>query len=1840
MTHRVRGIEEPEAPSKLESLGADVRLKTAVRIDPLDRAGAPFTELPEVKDDDLVEVELDSGFVLWTRVDTLREDADRTRTRSATDGTLPTHYPLAARERGVVGGAIRFLRFLDFDLPEQGARFFAERIERKLEGGGGLHRIGANGQLSADAIVSGSEPVLLFLHGTASSTSGAFGALTQARPESAPTGTGGDGAPNPDADEIYRNRAWRDLQTRYGGRVYGFEHRTLTQSPVDNVVALLEALPATGAPPLHVVSHSRGGLVGDLLGHGGIGPHAFSDELLDAAGVRESDHGSWGRLNELLRERVPRVERFVRVACPAGGTTLASKRLDVYFSILVHLLEGVPGVGPFLGGLAELAAAVAKERTDPKVLPGLEAQMPKSPFIRALNGSEQRLGTDLTVIAGDSDGFVKNLANLFYWRANDLVVDTRSMYGGAARERRLWYRAEGREVHHCNYFARSETVDKLVAGLTRAGADAPGYQTNVPPGAVRAHVESASPKEGVDRTAVVLIPGIMGSHLTVVRGKKRNRIWVDVSDLMKGGMRKLAIGATDPVEADAVVPSAYDAFARFLRGQDLHVLPFPYDWRLSLLEATRKLADLLEQRLRASSRPIRIVAHSMGGLVARALIAEYPDLWQRVLTGDGRLVQVGTPNGGSGVIPAILCGEERMLERLGALDLTLSRKELVALVGRFPGLLEMSPLQPESAGLDLFDPAAWQQLRALTVPTKASLVQARKTRDRLDGVELRAHTGNDRRVVYVAGCAASTPMVEGSGTKADPYRLGASAHGDGRVLWSSGIPADVPVFHIETKHGGLLDHRRSFEGLLDLIETGTTTRLASGPPKPRAAAAERGAGELADEEIEVFPSEELVLAAALGRDDEVEAEPAEAAEERRLEVRVVHGDLVYASHPVLVGHYAGDPIVSAEAVLDRHLDGELSYRAQLGTYPGRIGTAEVVVQASRKDTRRSSAGPSGAVVIGLGHVGELTPGALTRSVEVGLVRLVQAHRACGEPVTQLRVSSLLVGSGEAGLGLEQALESILRGVQLVNRRLADLPRNEGEPAGAIVGVDFVELYEDRALEALRHIEQLRQQEAFGALQVSLKLQRGEGRRRRASYTAPAGWWTRLSIKTDEKVEGRMRFTAHGGLARAAEEPLDFQLGLVEQLLAESRSSSASRWVGLPRTLFELLVPKALKGNASERRNLSLVLDDGTAKVPWELLVDRMAPEDEPIAGLLRELVVTKPPAVAHAEGSRALVVGDPPSSLVELPGAQAEAKQVAATLAGRNWKVERRIRKDPQSEKRPGEAEITAASVLGAVMCDDYRIVHLAGHGVYDPDSPLRSGMVLGGLAKPARRSGRAEDDSREGRTENNSANSDAARSHEEFALLTPAEVAQMRLLPELVFVNCCHLGRIEQTPPHLLAANLGTALIKAGVKAVVVAGWAVEDSAAQTFARVFYENMLDGRAFGVAVREARRATHEAHRETNTWAAYQCYGPPGFRLELHGSASGPSTPSRYVDPCELALELENLVGRIRVAGSAGSKGLAKELEVLDRAAAANEWSKEPSILRGLARAHGELGRFEEALAHYGLARKVESDCLTLDDLQQRVNFEARLGAKLWKEASARLEAPDATAAERRRATRGLRAARKHIDDAIADGERLRQIEETADGLAILASAYKSRAMTEPADSDASRRKLDQDLEAMVDAYAAAAERKADNRAYPLLNALLGVVLVGGPSKAAAKGQPALRGEPGFLEALETARADLARVEPRDFWQAVMPTELALVEALAEGKLAGRAAELVASYTAAWRSRGSARELDSVNKNFDFIQSTVEKRHGNRRYGRAGHTVTSRALLRAVRDFRKQLASAT
>src|SRR5262249_21832773 len=154
------------------------------------------------------------------------------------------------------------------------------------------------------------------IHGTGSSTNGSFGGLGQV------------GAAAADA---WRSTAVDTLQRAYRDRMVALEHKTLSVSPIDNAIDLVEALPE-GAT-LDVVSHSRGGQIGELLCRAQRldGKAPFEGEIEGLKRWIEGKEARYGaelaklaKLNELLKAKRLKVERFVRVACPAAGTTLAS----------------------------------------------------------------------------------------------------------------------------------------------------------------------------------------------------------------------------------------------------------------------------------------------------------------------------------------------------------------------------------------------------------------------------------------------------------------------------------------------------------------------------------------------------------------------------------------------------------------------------------------------------------------------------------------------------------------------------------------------------------------------------------------------------------------------------------------------------------------------------------------------------------------------------------------------------------------------------------------------------------------------------------------------------------------------------------------------------------------------------------------------------------------------------------------------------------------------------------------------------------------------------------------------------------------------------------------------------------------------------------------------------------------------------------------------------------------------------------------------------------------------------------------------------------------------------
>jgi hypothetical protein len=324
--------------------------------------------------------------------------------------------------------------------------------------------------------------------------------------------------------------------------------------------------------------------------------------------------------------------------------------------------------------------------------------------------------------------------------------------------------------------------------------------------------------------------------------------------------------------------------------------------------------------------------------------------------------------------------------KLSLLDFTQSTDDIVDIVSEFPGLCELLPF---SAGdPDFAEPSRWQQIKKdtwgqwKTAPSEA-LREAAQT-----WKLLRAAPADAALMRYVAGDQPATVMDFQLGDYEEQWLQGrkrldflATREGDGTVTWASGALADVSMYYAEnTAHDALCAQPRSFPALLELLQTGTTTRLPTSPPGRARDALQPARPFLlpATPPLDDMPDEAGLRGLGFGGGLPPE-DAADAAALPVIAVSVCHGDLSYARHPVLVGHYQGDTIISAEAVVDRQLNHALTQRLDLGLYPGRLDTHAVFFNTEPLGR------PAGAVVVGLGQVGELTPGLLEAGVRSALL---------------------------------------------------------------------------------------------------------------------------------------------------------------------------------------------------------------------------------------------------------------------------------------------------------------------------------------------------------------------------------------------------------------------------------------------------------------------------------------------------------------------------------------------------------------------------------------------------------------------------------------------------------------------------------------------------------------------------------------------------------------------------------------------------------------------------------------------------------------------------------------
>ncbi|MEZ5446355.1 MAG: CHAT domain-containing protein [Gammaproteobacteria bacterium] len=1817
-TLRLRGQPVAKAtPPRVESI--DVVSRARVQLGAA-RAGAGAVDVT-IRQDDVACLEYSNGFRQWLRVDDLHREFGAHASRGGEEEGVWEVDPGVraaagedAAQRGLGGLVIEALEVFGVDLKRKTAIGLSQWFERRqLQGNApGLYRVGLEEALTLEAVgerlpaTRPGEPLLLFVHGTASSTAGSFASLWNASNK---------------AGAALR----KALRERYGRHVYAYEHRTLTVSPIDNAAELVGKFLPEGAE-LHLLTHSRGGLIAELLclaqrvqgRHDPLQPGALDrlfarDRTLGAMlGLGRRDGAEAARayaveraclleLIEALQRRRPRVTRLVRVACPARGTTLASGRLDRWLSVIQHFAPEV------IGEALDFLLAVVQERTDPRSLPGLEAMMPGSALIRLLNHPDLRTAADLSVIAGDIEGdsFWSKLklvmADWFYAGDHDLVVNTGSMYGGLQRAPGAgrFFLDQGREVSHFHYFANERTVRMLQEGLLRADGALAGFRP-----IAEARHEVPAWREAVARSAqrgprpvVIVLPGTMGSELLLGSDCK----WLDFLDLARGGLEDIGIEARR-VAPGNLLDDFYGEFLAYLTGTH-EVVPFAYDWRLSLVRLADQLAPVVEARLshcESHGQPLRIVAHSMGGLVTRMMLARHRRLWERLRALPGsRFIMFGTPNAGSYEAVRWITGRNPTLGKLALLDVTHDRDELLQIVTRFPGMLELLP-EP-GAGRDFGDVRFWQRLKAeldeqWPVPPAAELRAVEEVRRQL------AQCPVDPAVmIYVAGCARHTvcdyrvvPAVRRPllGDIPANVQFLSTRQGDGTVAWASGRLSGVPTWYVEdTQHDELLANPAAFPAYAELLGTGGTSRLPAAPPLARSVTDAEVLEVLPTDLPDSVPDPQTDPAMGLGPGRR-RRRRAESVRLPRVKVSVRHGDLAYARYPVCVGHYLGDSIVSAEAALDRRLDGALTNRVRLGLYPGRLGTHEIFLDTS------PSAKPGGAVVIGLGQVGELTPGALEAGMAQAMLDYALHVADCPDDrfgartaPRSARVCALLIGTGFSNMSVRDSVAAMLWGVHAANHRLLET----GFSSRVLIDeVEFLELYQDIAIQAVRALaEVLADGELVQHVDWSAEhgvVIEGQGGRRRATFEEGAEWWRRLEIGYD-RDSNTLRFTHYGDRARAEQTLVSGQIRLAEDFIATACGTTANTRE-ISRTLFEMLMPNGLKELAPAQHDMVYLVDERSAAFPWELMENRWGTNTRPLAvaaGMLRQLKTQEfRPAPAYTFERSAYIVGNPqlPAGgrsqlhFADLPGAEKEAQQVGEILAGSGFRTTVKLRD-------------TAENILMGLHADAYQILHLAGHGVHDAEVQAEPG------ARAERVSGMVIGDD---------------------VYLTPGDIRQMRWVPELVFINCCHLGRVDgpaESSPHynLLAASVAVEFIRMGVKAVIAAGWAVDDAAGRQFAVSFYRHMLAGAGFGHAVRAAREEVYTRFPQVNTWGAYQCYGDQDLHLVGgQADAAGRATPITALS--ELVAKLDNCIGDVRMSGGDAARHRPRVEALLARVppGARDRWLARPDVCASLGVLYGEAGDYEQALEYLDRLTTADRAEFPVRALEHRANIRVKLAFQRWLEARGER---GGSAAERERL---IVACRQEIAGAIAEIESLMRFGATAERRALLGSAQKRMAALQ---SDVKARV--QALREMARAYreafvavtpagaaqeppppgapgaaesAPAPSSERDLHAYSLTNWVTANLMLKWYRAPTDEGwQRALH---AYCPIAVEQAAARERTDP-SYWNSVVAPDCRLVAALASGLIEdAEAAEIGAGYRAALERGSSRREFGSVLDHVEFL----------------------------------------
>ncbi|MEW5860481.1 MAG: tetratricopeptide repeat protein [Cyanobacteriota bacterium] len=184
-------------------------------------------------------------------------------------------------------------------------------------------------------------------------------------------------------------------------------------------------------------------------------------------------------------------------------------------------------------------------------------------------------------------------------------------------------------------------------------------------------------------------------------------------------------------------------------------------------------------------------------------------------------------------------------------------------------------------------------------------------------------------------------------------------------------------------------------------------------------------------------------------------------------------------------------------------------------------------------------------------------------------------------------------------------------------------------------------------------------------------------------------------------------------------------------------------------------------------------------------------------------------------------IGDPPTQLSSLPGAEREALAIAPLF----------------NTKAFIGSQATKAAIVQQMP--KARIIHLATHGLLDDIRGLGSAIAL-------------------------------APSGNDNGLLTAEEILDLKFNAELVVLSACDTGRGRITGDGVI--GLSRSLMSAGVPSVIVSLWQVPDAPTASLMTEFYQNLQKTPDKAAALRSAMLSTMKQHPDPKDWGAFTLIG--------------------------------------------------------------------------------------------------------------------------------------------------------------------------------------------------------------------------------------------------------------------------------------------------------------------------------------------------------------------------------